>query len=94
MLKVGRYPWFLKQRVLGEEGHLSNEAAGETILRLLTENDKERYILLAHLSKENNFPEMAYQTVKNILEEEDFYIGKHLKLNTIIRDEVSLVYEI
>lgn len=94
MLKLGRYPWFLKQRVLGEEGHLSNEAAGEVILRLLSEREKERSVLLAHLSKENNFPEMAYQTVKNILEEADFYIGKHLKLNTIIRDEVSLVYEI
>jgi len=94
MLKLGRYPWFLKQRVLGEEGHLSNAAAGETILRLLSENSKERYVLLAHLSKENNFPEMAYQTVKNILEEADFYIGKHLSLNMIIRDEVSLIYEI
>lgn len=94
MLKLGRYPWFLKQRVLGEEGHLSNVAAGETILRLLSEKNKERHVLLAHLSKENNFPEMAYQTVKNILEEADFYIGKHLKLNTIMRDEVSLVYEI
>ncbi|HVI41102.1 MAG TPA: MBL fold metallo-hydrolase [Anaerovoracaceae bacterium] len=94
MLKIGRYPWFLKQRVLGEEGHLSNTAAGETILRLLSESSKERCILLAHLSKENNFPEMAYQTVKNILEEADFYIGKHLKLNMIIRDEVSLIYEI
>ncbi|MDD3168138.1 MAG: MBL fold metallo-hydrolase [Eubacteriales bacterium] len=94
MLRVGRYPWFLKQRVLGEEGHLSNAAAGETILRLLSENSKERRVLLAHLSKENNFPEMAYQTVKNILEEADFYIGKHVSLNTITRDEVSLIYEI
>ncbi|HWQ79389.1 MAG TPA: MBL fold metallo-hydrolase [Anaerovoracaceae bacterium] len=94
MLRVGRYPWFLKQRILGEEGHLSNAAAGEIILRLLSENGKERHVLLAHLSKENNFPEMAYQTVKNILEEADYYIDKHLKLNTIIRDEVSLVYEI
>ena len=94
MLKIGRYPWFLKQRVLGEEGHLSNTAAGETILRLLSENNKERQVLLAHLSKENNFPEMAYQTVKNILEEADYYIGKHILLTTIIRDEVSLVYEI
>jgi phosphoribosyl 1,2-cyclic phosphodiesterase len=94
MLRIGRYPWFLKQRILGEQGHLSNAAAGETILRLLSESRKERHVLLAHLSRENNFPEMAYQTVKNILEEADFYIGKHLKLNTIIRDEVSLVYEI
>jgi len=94
MLKLGRYPWFLKQRVLSTEGHLSNIAAGETILRLLSEREKERFVLLAHLSKENNFPEMAYQTVKNILEEAGFYIGKHLNLNTIIRDEVSLIYKI
>ncbi len=94
MLKLGRYPWFLKQRVLGEEGHLSNAAAGETILRLLSESNKDRHVLLAHLSRENNFPEMAYQTVKNILEEADYYIGKQLKLNTIIRDEISLIYEI
>jgi len=94
MLKLGRYPWFLKQRVLGEEGHLSNAAAGETLLRLLSENGKERHVLLAHLSKENNFPEMAYQTVKNILEEADFYIGKHINLTTITRDEISLIYEI
>ena len=94
MLKLGRYPWFLKQRVLGEEGHLSNAAAGETILRLLSESNKERHVLLAHLSRENNFPEMAYQTVKNILEEADYYIGKQLKLSTIIRDEISLIYEI
>ena len=94
MLKIGRYPWFLKQRILGEEGHLSNAAAGEILLRLLSENCKVRQVLLAHLSKENNFPEMAYQTVKNILEEADYYIGRHLMLNTIDRDEISLVYEI
>ena len=94
MLKIGRYPWFLKQRILGVEGHLSNIAAGETIVRLLSENSKERYVLLAHLSKENNFPEMAYQTVKNILEEADYYIDKHITLNTIVRDEISLVYHI
>lgn len=94
MLRIGKYPWFLKQRVLGEKGHLSNVAAGEAILKLMCSHDKERCILLAHLSRENNFPEMAYQTVKNILEEEDYYIGKNLKLNTIIRDEISLVYQI
>ncbi|MDD2190851.1 MAG: MBL fold metallo-hydrolase [Eubacteriales bacterium] len=94
MLKIGRYPWFLKKRVLGKEGHLSNAAAGETILRLLSESSKERLVLLAHLSRENNFPEMAYQTVKNILEEADFYIGKQLKLNIVTRDDMSLIYEV
>lgn len=94
MLRIGKYPWFLKQRILGKEGHLSNEAAGETIVRIISENNKERCVLLAHLSKENNFPEMAYQTVKNILEEADYFIGKQISINTIIRDEISLIYQI
>ncbi|MGI6746729.1 MAG: MBL fold metallo-hydrolase [Anaerovoracaceae bacterium] len=94
MLKIGRYPWFLKKRVLGKEGHLSNTAAGEAILKLMSESSKERLVLLAHLSKENNFPEMAYQTVKNILEEADYYIGKHLKLNIVSRENLSLIYKI
>lgn len=94
ILKMGRYPWFLKQRVMGEEGHLSNTAAGETIVELITRKMKARCILLAHLSKENNFPEMAYQTVKNILEEANYYIGKHVQLHTIMRDEISCMYEV
>ncbi|MDD2215716.1 MAG: MBL fold metallo-hydrolase [Eubacteriales bacterium] len=94
MLKIGRYPWFLKQRILGERGHLSNESAARTLVRLLSERKKERNIFLAHLSRENNFPEMAYQTVKNILEDEEYYIGTHVKLDTIIRDEISPVYQV
>ncbi len=92
MLRIGRYPWYLKQRILGDSGHLSNESAGKALTRLLSRHSKERRILLAHLSKENNFPEMAYQTVKNILEEQNYYIGTHTKLGTLIRDEISIVY--
>lgn len=94
MLKIGRYPWFLKQRILGDRGHLSNESAGGLLVRLLSEQNKKRRILLAHLSSENNFPEMAYQTVKNILEEENYFIGKHVELNTIVKDEVSILYQV
>ena len=49
-------------------------------------------MLLAHLSKENNFPEMAYQTVINLLEEHEIYIGKHLNLHIMKRDELSPVF--
>lgn len=107
MLKFGRYPWFLKQRVLGREGHLSNIAAGEALLTLLNGSNVDQVtgeirncsteqtcVVLAHLSKENNFPEMAYQTIKNILEENQYYIGKHISLNTLIRDELSSIYSI
>ncbi len=61
MLMVGRYPYFLKQRILGSRGHLSNEASAELISRLVSLRLK--HVLLAHLSKENNYEELAYETV-------------------------------
>lgn len=92
MLKMGRYPWYLKKRILSEKGHLSNIDAGKALIDILQKNDKERDVLLAHLSHENNFPQMAYQTIKNILEEEKIYIGQHIKLYTALREEVSEIY--
>lgn len=95
MLKVGRYPWSVKQRILGEKGHLSNVAAGKCLCRIIDEcGTKPRKILLAHLSKENNFPEMAYQTIKNVLEESEYYLGRQLQINTMSKDEISMVYEV
>lgn len=61
MLMVGSYPYVLKQRVSGERGHLSNDAAAELIVKLLHKG--LRYVILGHLSKENNYPELAYETV-------------------------------
>ena len=94
MLRIGRYPWFLKQRVLGDEGHLSNETAGKILVELLHRKEKQRRVCLAHLSKENNFPEMAYQTVKNILEDADYYIGDQVQLITLDRDGLSGICEL
>nr|WP_315021182.1 MBL fold metallo-hydrolase [uncultured Aminipila sp.] len=95
MLKVGRYPWNVKQRILGNKGHLSNVAAGKCLCRLLDEcYSKPRRVLLAHLSRENNFPEMAYQTIKNVLEESEHYLGKQLQLNTMMKDEISMIYKV
>ena len=62
MLMVGTYPYYLKQRILGECGHLSNDAAAELICRLHHKGLK--HVVLAHLSKENNYPELAYETVR------------------------------
>jgi phosphoribosyl 1,2-cyclic phosphodiesterase len=61
MLMVGRYPYYLKQRILGNRGHLSNDSSADLISRLLS--PRLRYIQLAHLSKENNYEELAYETV-------------------------------
>ena len=61
MLMVGKYPYYLKQRILGDRGHLSNETSANLINRLI--HPKLKNILLAHLSKENNYEELAYETV-------------------------------
>ena len=62
MLQVGPYPYALKQRILSDYGHLSNEASGRLLCELLHDNMK--YIMLGHLSKENNLPELAYESVR------------------------------
>lgn len=69
MLQVGPYPYYLKQRILGERGHLSNEASGRLLGKLLHDGLKE--VVLGHLSKENNLPELAYETVRLEIEMED-----------------------
>ncbi len=90
MLKVGKYPWFLKKRILGEHGHLSNEDAGILLTEVLS--GKNECILLGHLSKENNFPELAYQTVANILTEKGINVTKDISLEITSRDRPSKVY--
>lgn len=62
MLQVGPYPYYLKQRILGNRGHLSNELSGQLLNRLAS--DRLRSVCLGHLSKENNLAELAYETVR------------------------------
>lgn len=92
MLKIGSYPWFLKQRVSGELGHLSNDDAGHLISQVLC--GKNENILLGHLSRENNFPELAYQTVANILNENGIDIQRDVSLDLTFRDKATRVYEL
>jgi phosphoribosyl 1,2-cyclic phosphodiesterase len=61
MLEAGAYPYFLKQRILSDTGHLSNEEAGHLLENILHGGLKN--IILGHLSKENNYPLLALQTV-------------------------------
>lgn len=89
MLKCGRYPWPLKQRILGEKGHLCNEIAGEVITHLAKAGTKQ--FLLGHLSQENNFPELAYKTVSNALLEANINPLKDIYLEVALRDRVSKV---
>ncbi len=61
MLEAGRYPYPLKKRILSDRGHLSNEAAATLLNEIL--HDDLKHIVLGHLSAENNYPALAYETV-------------------------------
>lgn len=87
MLKMGRYPWPLKKRILGEKGHLCNEMAAQVVAYLAKRGTKK--FLLGHLSKENNFPELAFETVRNALMEKSIIPGQDVYLGVALRDRVS-----
>ena len=91
ILLYGRYPYPVKHRILSDLGHLSNEAAAECLVRMLTGlgGSKVPRVVLAHLSKENNTPQQALITVRNLLEEAGFYVGKDLELEVADREETG-----
>lgn len=91
ILKCSRYPYVLKQRISGPKGHLSNKTAGQTISELLKSNLKE--VMLGHLSKENNFPELAYQTVVEELQSNNVDIND-LRLSVANRSNPSKLIKI
>ncbi len=62
MLMAGSYPYSLKLRIAGDRGHLSNEMSSDLIVKLLHEH--LHYVVIAHMSKENNYAELAYETVR------------------------------
>ncbi len=65
MLQSGPYPYFLKERILSNHGHLSNELCAETAVKLL--NSGTTRFVLGHLSKENNMPSLAYETTRSAM---------------------------
>lgn len=91
VLKCSSYPFLLKSRIAGPIGHLSNESAGKTICHLL--NSGLKTAMLGHLSKESNFPELAYQTVVDELIANN-YNENSLLLNVASRDVHSKVINI
>ena len=86
VLKCSTYPFNLKTRIAGPTGHLSNEMAGKTISYLIKSGLKNA--MLGHLSKESNFPELAYKTVVDELLENN-YNENSLLLSVASRTEHS-----
>lgn len=69
MLNNGKYPFNLRQRILSDKGHLSNYDSSKYLSSFIGDNTK--YILLAHLSQDNNTEELAYETLVNRLNEDN-----------------------
>lgn len=85
MLEVGPYPYPLKQRVLGDRGHLSNELSGRLLCDILHNHLKK--VFLGHLSKENNYEKLAYETVKlEITLGDNPYKGEEIPISVAKRD--------
>ena len=94
MLETGVYPYPLKRRIMGNRGHLSNERSGQLLCELL--HDKFGTVVLGHLSKENNYEELAYEAVRlevtmgdNPYKADDFpmYVAKRNAVSPVIRAE-------
>lgn len=86
MLEAGRYPYPLKQRILGERGHLSNEMSGRLLGEIL--HDGMKAVVLGHLSKENNYAELAYETVRQeVTLGENPYMGNDFPIYVAKRSE-------
>jgi phosphoribosyl 1,2-cyclic phosphodiesterase len=87
MLKVGPYPWVLKQRVMSRCGHLSNDAVAQYL-----ENDfdgKARHVVLAHLSKQNNLPELALLSAQRALEGRSGLLKNQTMLELSLADRIG-----
>lgn len=91
ILKCSPYPYLLKQRIAGPNGHLANLDAAKTISFLMNSGLKE--VTLGHLSKENNFPELAYKTVVNELIDDNRDCSK-IKVNVANRSNPSPIVNI
>lgn len=91
VLKYTKYPFVLKQRIAGPNGHLPNEMAGKVINYL--SNSGLKTAMLGHLSKESNFPALAYQTVIDELISNNTDISK-FNLSVASRDQVGDIINI
>ena len=93
MLQVGSYPYPLKQRILSERGHLSNESSGQLLGQLL--HDDFKTVVLGHLSQENNYASLAYETVRlEVSLGDNPYKGDDFPMYVADRSEVSKVIQV
>ena len=91
-VQSGPYPYHLKARILGDRGHLSNEAGAE--LAWTAVEGGARTVVLAHLSHENNTPARAHEVVRGVLERRGAAVGRDVALEVAPRSEKSRRYTV
>lgn len=92
MLRMGAYPWSVKQRILSDKGHLSNDDGALALVDLIGNNTKRVY--LGHLSKENNMKEIARDTFEDILHQKDKGVGEEFFLYDTDPDEAQKLFRL
>lgn len=92
MLREGNYPQYLKERIAGPTGHLSNTECGEALANNATMELK--HVWLCHLSEENNHPVLAQKTVEQVLRSYGLIAGKDFNVDVLKRKTASMMYEL
>lgn len=92
MLRMGKYPWSLKQRIISDKGHLSNEDGALAMADMIGDNTRRVY--LGHLSRENNMKEIAYDTVEEVLYRKDKGVNHQFYLYETDPDEAQPLFSL
>lgn len=92
MLYACSYPMFLKKRIIGNRGHLSNLDCAKIIYKLYKTGTK--LVVLSHISENSNTPYLAYNTIKNYLDEKNVEIEKDVKIGINYQNKLNTVYKI
>ncbi|CQR45841.1 Putative metallo-hydrolase YycJ [Paraliobacillus sp. PM-2] len=92
MLQMGRYPWNVKRRILGDTGHVSNDDSALALTDIIGDHTKRIY--LAHLSKDNNMKELARMSVENHLTEQGFPIGDQIEIHDTDPNNPTPLFEV
>ena len=88
MVMEGPYPYILKQRVLSDHGHLSNNTTAEYLSKTI--GTKTKRVVLAHISENNNTPELALKTTKDVLEENNIHVDCEVAKQYESLDEIEV----
>ena len=83
-----KYPLSLKMRIAGNNGHLSNDASAQFIEKLVSSGTKQ--IVLAHLSQENNTPELAYNHICSVLAQKGLVEGETFRIDVALTKPTTL----